>query len=202
MIKRFNNKCYKKAKVIKDKNIQLRVLYKKVGQAPQVKIINDIENFKKFVVLDKLDIIPYKHAFIICNNQNYKMQMPINIFFSLYHIAGNLVVVNIDKEKREFKSLTQDQLLYYSKDLMVREPNEIQNNNNYNTRARTTKNDNYIPFERDIETDNFKTTNLKVGVSQIRQTSFENSVIHILVNIELMLANLLKNNNYGDNEDE
>ena len=192
MKKRFNNKCYKKAKVIKNKDLQLRVLYKKVGLAPQIKIIKDIENFKKAIILDKLAIIPYKHVFIICNNQEHKMQMPINVFFSLNNIAGDLVVVNIDKDKREFKSLTQDQLLYYSKDLMSREPNKIQDNNKYNTKAKIAKNDNYAPYERDIETDN----------TQLGQFNFEKSILHILVNIELMLANLLKNNNYGDDEDE
>ncbi len=193
MKKRFNNKYYKKAKVIKDKNIQLRVLYKKVGQAPQVKIINDIDNFKKSVVLEKLDIIPYKKVFIICNNQKYKMQMPINVFFSLNNIAGDLLVVDIDKNNREFKSLTQDQLLYYSKDLMGREPNKVQYNNNHNTKIKTAKNDNYVSYERDIEADN---------TQQLVQANFEKSIIHILVNIELMLANLLKNNEFGDDENE
>ena len=151
MKKRFNNKLYKKAKVIKDNHLQLRVLYKKVGQTPQVKFVSDIENFKRAIVLEKLDIIPYKHVFIICNNQEYKKQMPINVFFSLYHIAGDLIVVDIDKSKREFKSLTQDQLLYYSKDLLVKEPNKIQSSNN----IKTTKEINNTHYERDIETDNF-----------------------------------------------
>mgnify|MGYP001081863685 CR=1 FL=1 len=192
MKKRFNNKLYKKAKVVKNNDLQLRVLYKKVGQAPQIKIIKDIENFKKSIILDKLDIIPYKHVFIICNNQEHKMKMPINVFFSLYHIAGDLVVVDIDKDKREFKSLTQDQLQYYSKDLIGREPNKVQDNNNCNVKSKTAKNGNYTPYERDIETDN----------TQLEQTNFAKSIIHILVNIELMLANLLKNKMNGDIEDE
>lgn len=183
----------KKSKTFKNDEIkQLRVLYKKVGESPKVKIINDIENFKKAIILDKLDIIPYKHVFLICNNQEHKMQMPINVFFSLNHIAGDLLVVNIDREKREFKSLSQDQLLYYSKDLMSREPNKIQDNNNHNTKTKTAKNGNYIPYERDIETDN---------TQQLVQANFEKSIIHILVNIELILANLLKNDEFGDDED-
>lgn len=192
MKKRFNNKLYKKAKVVKENDLQLRVLYKKVGQTPQIKIIKDIENFKRSVVLEKLDIIPYKQVFIVCNNQDYKMQMPINVFFSLNNIAGDLIVVDIDKNNREFKSLTQDQLLYYAKDLMSREPNKTQNDNNYSTQTKIAKNNNYEPYERDIEPDNI----------QLGQTNYEKSVLHILVNIELMLANLLKNNEFGDDEDE
>lgn len=190
MKKRFNNKNYKKAKVINDKDLQLRVLYKKVGLAPEIKIINDVENFKKSIILDKLDIIPYKHVFIICNNQEHKMEMPINVFFNLYHIAGDLIVVDIDKDKREFKSLTQDQILYYSKDLIGREPNKTQENNN--TKARIAKNNNYAPFERDIEEDPAK-VNFKTGCFSTKQPNFEKTVIHILVNIEMILANLLKN---------
>lgn len=183
MKKRFNNKSYKKAKVINNKDLQLRVLYKKVGLAPEIKIINDVENFKKSIILDKLDIIPYKHVFIICNNQEHKMEMPINVFFNLYHIAGDLIVVDIDKDKREFKSLTQDQLLYYSKDLIGREPNKIQDHSKYNTKIKTTKNDNYTPFERDIETD-INTSN--------NSTNFEDRLINTLTAINLTLTLLLK----------
>lgn len=192
MKKRFNNKLYKKAKVVKEDNLKLRVLYKKVGLAPQVKIINDVENFKKSIVLEKLDIIPYKHVFIICNNQEHKTQMPVNVFFSLSNIAGDLLVVDIDKNNREFKSLTLDQILYYSKDLLGSEPNKVQGNNNCNVKSKMTKNGNYAPYERDIETDG----------TQLEQTNFAKSIIHILVNIELMLANLLKNNEFGDDEED
>lgn len=193
MKKKFNNKCYKKAKVINDKGQQLRVLYKKVGQSPQVKIIKDIPNFKKAIILNKLDIIPYKKVFIICNNQDYKMQMPINVFFSMSHIAGDLIVINIDKNEREFKSLSQDQLLYYSKDLMRRNPNNthIDEDSLYKKPTKKSKEESYTPFERDFDTDNSK--NLQV--------SFEKTLISILVNIELLLANLLKNN-YGDDEND
>ncbi len=118
------------------------------------------------------------------------MQMPINVFFSLNNIAGDLIVIDIDKEKREFKSLSQDQLLYYSKDLIGREPNyESDNSNIYNVKK--TKKDNYTPFERDFETDNIQTV----------KPNFE-TIIHILVNIELMLANILKNNELGEDEND
>jgi len=199
MKKRFNNKLYKKAKVIKDNYLQLRVLYKKVGQTPQVKFVSDIENFKRAIVLEKLDIIPYKHVFIICNNQEYKKQMPINVFFSLYHIAGDLIVVDIDKSKREFKSLTQDQLLYYSKDLLVKEPNKIQSSNN----IKTTKEINNTHYERDIETDNFKMSkiNCNINTSKIKQVDFTKTILNILIEIEMLLANLLKNIRNGDNKD-
>lgn len=192
MKKRFNNKLYKKAKVVKDNDFQLRVLYKKVGQAPQIKIIKDIENFKKAIILDRLDIIPYKQVFIICNNQEYKRQMPINVFFSLNNIVGDLLVVDIDKNNREFKSLTQDQLLYYSKDLMGREPNKVQDNNKYYSNTKTVKKVSCAPYERDIETDSI----------QLEHANFEKSIIRILVNIELMLANILKNNELGDDDED
>ncbi len=196
-MKKFNNKYYKKAKVVKDKNMQLRVLYKKVGENPKVKIITDVEGFKKAVVLDKLDIIPYKHVFIICNNQEHKTQMPVNVFFNLNNITGDLLVVNIDKEKQEFKSLSQDQLLYYSKDLMGREPNNIKNN--YNSHSKIVKKNNYTPFEREIETGTITQDNSKI---KITNPNFEKTVIHILINIELMLANLLKNKTNGENKND
>ena len=57
--------------VLKKKNIipktqntnSIRVLYKKVGQTPKVKIINNIYKLKKAIIQKKLDIVPYEKLF-------------------------------------------------------------------------------------------------------------------------------------------
>ena len=40
-----------------------------------------------------------------------------NIFLPLRRIIGDLVVVNIDKKSREFQSISQEDIIWFSKDL-------------------------------------------------------------------------------------
>lgn len=49
-----------------DKN-QLRVLYKKVGYAPEVKVIEDTLEAKQELVDGLIEVVPYEDALIICN---------------------------------------------------------------------------------------------------------------------------------------
>ena len=49
-------------------NVPIRVLYKKVGKAPKVKIISDVTKLKYAVVKQNLKIIPYENLYIICKN--------------------------------------------------------------------------------------------------------------------------------------
>ena len=44
----------------------------------------------------------------------------INVVFDFFHISGDLLVVQIDREKREFESLSQEDINWYSSDLMYR----------------------------------------------------------------------------------
>lgn len=109
---------------VKDsENKIIRVLYKKTGEFPKAKFIEDLEYLKKYIVLEKLDIIPYQDAFILCNNQSeFRVGVPVNVYLDLRHICGDLIVININKNNRTFNSLSQKQLLYYSEDLMRKEP--------------------------------------------------------------------------------
>lgn len=97
----------------------IRVLYKKVGQTPKVKIINNIYKLKKAIIQKKLDIVPYEKLFIICHSNKSKLPMRPNIFLPLRRIIGDLVVVNIDKKSREFQSISQEDIIWFSKDLSI-----------------------------------------------------------------------------------
>ena len=45
--------------------------------------------------------------------------------FDFFHISGDLLVVQIDRNKREFESLSQEDIAWYTSDLMYRSFNEI-----------------------------------------------------------------------------
>ena len=98
----------------------------------------------------------------------------------LHSIGGDLIVVNIDKKQREFKELSQDDLLWYTEDLIRKSANTKQ----YEVQNTLPKKSN-----KSCE-NNFSTPPLAL--------SFENSLINILMNIEFALANILN----GGKKDE
>ena len=159
--------------------IPIRVLYKKVGQVPEVKIINNVSKLKKSIIKNNLDIIPYETVYIICYNKKSMEYMKPNIFLSLKRIAGDFILIDIDKKKHEFKSLTQENIIWYTKDLINKAP--------INTLKKVN-----IPkinniqdiYERGFENDRNAISN-----------KFENTLINVLNNLELVLAMILKNIN-------
>jgi len=153
----------------------IRVIYKQPNHVPEIKIIQDVSTLEKAIVQRSLEIIPYEKLFIICNNKQLQQYLPINIVLALSCIKGDLILVDIDKVKREFKGLSQEDILWYSKDLIHKSVNDDakklknysqQNNNSF--------------YERDF--DNYKQETF----------DFEKSLINVLINIELTLASIFK----------
>lgn len=160
--------------------IPIRVLYKKVGQEPVVKIISNVYKLKQAIVKRNLDIIPYEKLFIICNN-NKAYNMRPNIYFPLRCITGDFIVVNIDRKKREFKSLSQEEIIWYTEDLINKSPPNATTHFKTNNFKKFTN-----VYERGFEDNRHYTS-----------TNFEKTLINVLVNLELVLANILKDNNNG-----
>lgn len=162
----------------------IRVLYKKVGQAPKVKIINDVTKLKYAVVKQNLKLIPYENLYIICKNPKIIQNMRTNIVLTFCSIYGDFILVDIDRKKREFKSLKQEDLVWFTTDLINKSPIS----NLVDTKQQTTRK---LPeaFERD-----FDNTKYMDSINFLKSTQFENTLINVLVNLELVLANILKNN--------
>ena len=159
--------------------IPIRVLYKKVGQVPEVKIINNVSKLKKSIIKNNLDIIPYETVYIICYNKKSMEYMKSNIFLSLKRIAGDFILIDIDKKKHEFKSLTQENIIWYTKDLINKAP--------INTFKKV--NIPKINNIQDIYERGFE------DHRNAKSTNFENTLINVLNNLELVLAMILKNIN-------
>lgn len=164
----------------------IRVLYKKVGQVPEVKIINNLFKLKKAIIKNNLDIIPYETVYIICYNKKLMGYMKPNIFLPLKRIAGDFILIDIDKKKREFKGLSQEDIIWYTKDLINKSP--ITTSKNINTSKINNIKDIY---ERGFE-DNRNT----------KSNNFEITLLNALTNLELVLASILKNNKNGDLKNE
>lgn len=158
-------------------NAPIRVLYKKTGQPPEVKIIDNVFKLKKAIVTRKLNILPYENLYIICNNYKALSNTKSNIVLTFSSIYGDLILVDIDKKQREFKGLSQEDIIWYSQDLIKKIPNTIP------PTKTSTKKDFSKVYERDIERDNISKSNF----------NFEKALIGVLVDIEMILSTLLRN---------
>lgn len=147
----------------------IRVLYKDVGKNPEVRIINNIQKLKKEIINKNLIIIPYESAFIICNNQELMKDMPLNIALVLGSVSGDFILVNIDKKEREFKSLSQDDIIWYYQSL---------NNNSFNNSSQSMP----ISFQKTFNKKFFENKN----------GDYEKTLISVLSNIEIILSKFLK----------
>ena len=164
----------------------IRVLYKKVGQVPEVKIINNILKLKKAIIQNNLDIIPYETVYIICHNKKLMGYMKPNIFLPLKKISGDFILIDINKNEREFKSLSQEDIIWYTKDLINKSPLTT------STKINRPKINNIKDiYERGFE-DNRNT----------KSNNFETTLLNALTNLELVLASILKNNKNGDLKNE
>lgn len=167
-------------------NNSIRVIHKKAGQLPTVKIIPNIFTLKKTIIKRNLDIIPYESLYIICNSKPLINYMQPNIALPFRSVKGDLLLVDIDKKEREFKGISQEDIIWYVKDLI----DKSYNNNNTN---------NLKPLQK--ETREKKLTHSSYnerGFEYGNSTSFEKSLIQVLVNIEIVLASMLKTNRNGD----
>lgn len=184
-MKRKANKICPPPNTNSNDNVPIRVLYKKVGQVPEVKIINNVTKLKQAIIKQNLKIIPYENLYIICKNPKQIPNMRTNIVLTFCSIYGDFILLDIDKKKREFKSIEQEDIAWFTTDLM----NKCPINNPAETKAPTTKKAQEF-FERSFDNTKY-TSNIEFNKS----TQFENTLINVLINLELVLANILKNNN-------
>lgn len=89
---------------------QLRVLYKKVGMPPEIKVIEDTLEAKQELVNGLIEVVPYEDALIICNEEGKLINMPANVVFDYDYIAGNMLLVGDDYKNSGFKSLEKDEI--------------------------------------------------------------------------------------------
>lgn len=149
----------------------IRVLYKEVGKKPEVRIIDNIQKLKKEIINKNLIIIPFESAFIVCNNQELMKDMTLNIALVLGSVSGDFILVNIDKKEREFKSLSQEDIIWYSQSL---------NNNSFNSNLNQVMQKSF----KDIFNRNFY---------ENKNQNYEITLINTLNKIQILLEKIIKN---------
>lgn len=172
------NKKYINSLIEKSNNSNsIRILYKKVGQVPEVKIINDLRRLKKSIIDKKLEIIAYQNVFIICHNKKQRKYMPINIILDFYNISGDLIIVEIDSNKREFVSLSQENIIWFTNVLNSKTPITKKTKNNSCSKEISKY---FLPNMKELGTN--------------ENNNVENKLIQVLSHIELLLTCLIADN--------
>lgn len=90
---------------------ELRILLKKVGQAPSIEVIKNTLEEKQRIVDGLIEVVPYKDVLIICNEEGKILNQKPNILFDYDYIAGDCFFVGDDYENGDFKSLTKEQII-------------------------------------------------------------------------------------------
>ena len=176
MMNKKDNKIYAKSK----NTNSIRVLYKKVGKAPEIKIIPNVFILKKAIVKKQLNIIPYEGAYIICNNNSFNDFMRANIILPLRTIKGDFIIINIDKNERELKSLSQEDIIWFTQNLI----NKMPPSSPLNLKP------------------SILSTCSKVFDTNKKYISFEKTLIDVLINLQSVLSDILKNKKNGDIKNE
>lgn len=89
---------------------ELRILLKKVGQAPSIEVIKNTLEEKQRIVDGLIEVVPYKDVLIICNEEGKILNQKPNILFDYDYIAGDCFFVGDDYENGDFKSLNKEQI--------------------------------------------------------------------------------------------
>ncbi len=174
----------------KNKN-KLRVIYKAPGKDPEVRIIPNVFILKKAVINRQLEILPYQNVFIIFNKQKEMQKEPINIILDMCNIKGELIIVQIDKKKREFESLSQENIIWFTEDLINKSPvkNNVININDWKAQNQNSK---QLTKKQIKDYYSKELTLFDTEEKAVNSISFEQNLINVLTNIELTLASLLE----------
>ena len=90
---------------------EIKVLFKRVGKDPIVKIIPNTLEAKQNLVGGLIECVPYDdETLLICNEEGKLIGMKPNLCFDYDYIAGDCFLIGDDYENSDFKSLTDKQI--------------------------------------------------------------------------------------------
>ena len=98
----------------------IKILLKKVGKDPEVIEIRNTLEAKQKLVDGLIEVVPYDDLLLICNEEGKLLNMPPNLIFGFDYIAGDCFLIGDDYEHGDFRSLTEDEIKNYSKELKKR----------------------------------------------------------------------------------
>lgn len=90
---------------------QIKILLKRVGKAPIVKVIENTLEDKQSLVGGLIEVVPYlDDTLLICNEEGKITNLEPNVAFEYDYIAGDCFVIGDNYENGDFKSLTPEEI--------------------------------------------------------------------------------------------
>lgn len=174
-------------------NKNIRVLYKKTGQPPQIKFIKDMLPIKKLIISGDLELVKFENCIIVCNNRKKNKNKIPNIVLDFKNIAGDFFLIDYDAKQKDFKSLSVDKAIFYTDTLQRK---SFQYDKYLNWLAKTSNNDmkGIQTFQKDLS----KKENREFGSKQNTTTplsQFNDKAIEMILNIQAMIFKYIKNMN-------
>ena len=102
------------------KEKEVKVLLKRVAQKPETKIIKNTLEAKQELVDGLIEVVSFDDVLLICNEEGKLLNMSPNLIFDYDYIAGDCFLIGDDYENGDFKSLTDEQIERYTKELEKR----------------------------------------------------------------------------------
>ena len=101
------------------KKDEIKVLYKRAGKKPIIKVIPDTLEAKQKLVGGLIEVIPYTDdTLLVCNEEGKILNLKNNVCFTYDYIAGDCFVIGDDYKNAGFRSLTNEEIIKAKEDLL------------------------------------------------------------------------------------
>lgn len=109
---------------------EIKVLYKRAGKKPIVKVIPDTLEAKQKLVGGLIEVIPYTDdTLLVCNDEGKILNLKNNVCFTYDYIAGDCFVIGDDYKNAGFRSLTNEEIIKAKEDLLNKSFDNLENEN-------------------------------------------------------------------------
>ncbi len=174
-------------------NKNVRVLYKKTGEIPQIKYITDMLPIKKLIVNGNLELSKFENCIIVCNNRKKNKNKLPNIVLDFKHISGDFFLIGYDIKEKDFRSLDIDEAMFYI-DSLQRKSFQYDKYQNWLTKSKkSTANDfQYQKFQKDLEQ---KLNSENETSKKSNSSPYSEKMLEMILNIQAIILKYIKNMN-------
>lgn len=96
---------------------KIRMLYKKTGELPIIRILDNMTKIKEQIVKGNFTMIRYDDFIIICETKKQNANFVPNIVLNLKNITGDFILIGYDPKQKDFRSLTMQEVFVYFENL-------------------------------------------------------------------------------------
>lgn len=184
-------------------NKNIVVLYKKTGKAPVIKVITNMFEIKKMIVQGNLDMVKFENYVIVCNSKKKTKNALPNIVLDFKHIAGDFFLIGYDIKRKDFRSLTTDEVKFYKGILNSKSfKYDIYKKWQKKCNLRNDKKRNNVKQYRETYKNLAENSNREIGESEEKSCLFSptnEQMLEMILNIQAVIFKFIRNMNGNNN---